>query len=67
MSDNINTKLIVQDNYIIIDNLNKLVKQIKYDINHSLSKNNKLKNMFRLKHIIHAINIITAFPKKIIS
>lgn len=52
-------------NKIFIDNLNNLVKQIKYDIDHGHSKNDKLKNMFRLKHIKHAINVISNFPTEI--
>ena len=54
----------VPENKKIIDNLNNLVKQIKYDIDHG-PKNEKLKNMFRLKHIKHAIKIIGDYPVEI--
>ena len=61
----INTTEIVFENKKIINNLNNLVKQIKYDIDNGHSKNDKLKNMFRLKHIKHAINIVSNFPIEI--
>ena len=45
----INENEIIPENKKIIDNLNNLVKQIKYDIDHGHSKSDKLKNMFRLQ------------------
>jgi DNA polymerase beta len=53
------------DNNILINNFNNLIKQIKYDIDHD--KQNKLKNMFRLKHIKHALKVISEYPHKITS
>jgi len=61
----INGTEIIFENKKFIDNLNNLVKQIKYDIDHGHSKSDKLKNMFRLKHIKHAINVISNFPIEI--
>jgi DNA polymerase/3'-5' exonuclease PolX len=61
----INDTEIIFENKKFIDNLNNLVKQIKYDIDHGHSKTDKLKNMFRLKHIKHAIKVISNFPTEI--
>jgi DNA polymerase/3'-5' exonuclease PolX len=56
------SKNTLPENIKLIDNFNNLIKQIKYDIDNNQSNNDKLKNMFRLKHIKHAINIISHFP-----
>jgi len=52
----------------IITELDKLVEQIKYDIDNpspSLTKKEKIGNMYRLRNIINAINIIKKYPKQI--
>lgn len=54
-------------NHKLLQEFNNLIKQIEYDIDHTVSKKDKLKNMFRLKHIKHAIKVIALFPEKIVS
>ena len=52
----------------IIQELTKLVEQIKYDIDNpspSLTKQEKIGNRYRLKNIKNAIEIIKKYPKKI--
>lgn len=56
-----------QLNKELIDGFVNLIKQIEYDIDHSSTKTEKLKNMFRLKHIKHAVKVISLFPDKITS
>jgi DNA polymerase beta len=55
------------NNKLLIE-LNKLVEQIKYDIDNPspiLSKKEKIGNRYRLKNIKNAIEIIKKYPKKI--
>lgn len=51
----------------IIEEFNKLVKQIQYDIDHEKDKNTKLKHSFRLQSVKKALQIIENFPDKITS
>lgn len=55
-------------NETILIEFNKLVDQIKYDIDNpkpNLSKQDKISNRYRLKHIVNAIDIINKYNKKI--
>lgn len=49
----------------IISEFERLVKQIEYDIDHATSKQDRTKNIFRLKHISHALEIFRKYPDEI--
>lgn len=49
----------------IVNEFIKLIDQIKYDIDKSLNKKDKLKHTFRLKQINNAIDILKKYPKEI--
>ena len=49
----------------IVDEFEKLVSQIKYDIDHAPNKKEQIKHGFRLRQIRNAINIIKKYPKEI--
>lgn len=49
----------------IIEEFNKLVEQIKFDIDHAPSKSESMTNHFRLRQIINVINIIKKYPNEI--
>ena len=51
-------------NKTIIDEFEKLIDQIKYDIDHSSDKKRNF-NSFRLRQIKNSLKIIKTFPKKI--
>jgi DNA polymerase/3'-5' exonuclease PolX len=51
----------------LVDGFVNLIKQIEYDIDHAPTKTKKLQNMFRLKHMRHAIKVISLIPEKITS
>lgn len=51
----------------IVDILEKLVKQIQFDMDHAPNKKEEIKNTYRLKSIKTAIGIINKFPEKITS
>lgn len=55
------------DNSSIINEFNKLVTQIEYDIDHAPNKKEEIKNSFRLKQIKQAIKILSKYPTKISS
>lgn len=55
----------MDQNKIIIDQFEKLVEKIKVDIDHSLTKNDKIKHGYRLKQIKNALSIIKKYDKKI--
>ena len=52
-------------NITIIDEFNKLSKQIKFQIDHSKNKQEKLVNSYRLQAIDKVIKILTLFPTEI--
>lgn len=52
-------------NSLIIEQFEKLVNQIKSDIDNSPSKEDKVKHGFRLKQIKHALSVIIKYPHKI--
>jgi DNA polymerase/3'-5' exonuclease PolX len=54
-------------NIKIIKEFNKLVEQIKFEINNMTNKTEKLKNTFRLKQIKNVLEIIKKFPNEITS
>ena len=49
----------------IINEFSKLINQIKYDIDYSINKKEKLKNTFRLKQINNVIDILKKYPTEI--
>ncbi|AYV78440.1 MAG: DNA polymerase family X protein [Edafosvirus sp.] len=55
----------MEKNKKIIDELNNLIKQIQFEIDHSGNKKDEIKNMFRLKSIKNATKIISKYPKEI--
>ena len=55
-------------NELLIKVFTNLAKQIRFDIdNINTNSKKKLGNMFRLKHINHAIKVISMFKKEILS
>lgn len=54
-------------NQLIIDEFEKLLQQIEYDIDHATDKNERTTNLFRLKQIEKALNFIKKYDKKITS
>lgn len=62
MSDIINSK-----NEKIVEEFEKLIDQIKYDIDNAESKDKERKHAFRLGRIQKALSIIKKFPKEITS
>jgi len=54
-------------NKLIISEFEKLTKQIDHDIDNSKNSNERMKNLFRLKQIGNALNIIKNYKQKISS
>lgn len=54
-------------NDIIINEFRKLIKQIKFDIDHSKTKKDEIHNMHRLKATMKVITILETYPQKITS
>lgn len=54
-------------NNIIVNEFQKLVKQIQFDIDQTNDKKEKLKNMFRLQNINKVLKILEKYPQKITS
>ena len=52
-------------NQHIIDEFERLIKQIEYDIDHSTTKKEEISNMFRLKSIKTAIKILKQYKDEI--
>lgn len=52
-------------NIKIIEEFEKLIKQIKFDIDHSKSKSDVITNQFRLRQIKNATDIIKKYPLEI--
>lgn len=57
----------MKENDKIIDEFNKLIKQIKFDIDSSKNKKEEISNSYRLLTIQKIIKILEKFPEKIIS
>ena len=53
-------------NQKIVDQFEKLIAQIKYDLDRAESKNDSMKNFYRLRQINNALKIIQNYPDKII-
>lgn len=49
----------------IVREFEKLIQQIKYDIDHSQSKNESMTNYYRLRQITKSLDIISKYPKEI--
>jgi DNA polymerase/3'-5' exonuclease PolX len=52
-------------NSLIIHEFENLIKQIEYDIDNTTDKKEKITNLFRLKQISNALEIIKKFPTQI--
>lgn len=57
----------MEKNKKIIDEFNKLIKQVEYEIDHSVDKKEQIRNTFRLKQIKQSLRVIKEYPDEILS